>query len=75
MMASVIVAFLLDVLVAWWREGIGGIVLVIVAVAYSIFALISYSHSSGLAVLTPGGSWFLVGGLFPITWRRMKYSY
>lgn len=71
-MACLILASVLGVIVAWWREGIGGLLLVIVALAHSIFAYIAAGHSRGFAVLISGGPFLLIGGLFLLVWYRSR---
>jgi MYXO-CTERM domain-containing protein len=58
------------VLTAWWRERIGGIVLLVIALAHGTFALISSGHNRGFAVLISGGPFLLIGLLFLASWRR-----
>ncbi|MGD8815339.1 MAG: hypothetical protein PVI78_12775 [Anaerolineales bacterium] len=54
--------------VAWWYEGIGGMLLVIVGIAHSMFAFFSAGHNVGLAMLISGGPFLLAGALFLIAW-------
>lgn len=46
-MAGLIITSALGVLVAWRREGVGGTIIVICAVAHSTFAYIAASHNKG----------------------------
>jgi hypothetical protein len=55
LLAGLIVASALSVLIAWWREGIGGTIIVICAVAHSTFAYIASGHNKGFAMLITGG--------------------
>ena len=64
----------LGVLIAWWREGLGGIILVIAAVAHSTFAYFAAGHNHAFAMLISGGPWMVVGILFLISWRMLKGS-
>jgi hypothetical protein len=59
-------------IVAWWREEIGGVLLLIVGAAHSTFALFSAGHNIGLAMLISGGPFLLVGVLFLIGWNRSR---
>jgi hypothetical protein len=43
-----VAASALGVLIAWWRDEIGGIVLVITATLFSAFAWVSAGHNRGL---------------------------
>jgi hypothetical protein len=74
-MTILIFSSLFGVSVAWFRELEGGIILLIVAIAHSIFALIEAGHNKGFAVLISGGPFFVIGSLFIITWWRSKKSY
>jgi hypothetical protein len=69
-MAGLITTSVLGVLIAWWREGIGGTILVACAVAHSAFACVASGHNRGLAMLISGGPLLLAGVLFLASWRR-----
>ena len=72
-MAGLIITSVLGVLIAWWREGIGGTILVICAVAHSTFAYIVAGHNKGLAMLISGGPFLLIGILFLASgWRSRR---
>jgi hypothetical protein len=71
-MATLIFSSIFGVLVAWFRELEGGIILLIVAIAHSIFALIVAGHNTGFAMLISGGPFFIVGTLFIATWWRSR---
>ena len=73
-MAGLIVASALGVLIAWWREGIGGVVVVVCAVAYSTFAYVVAGHNKALAVSVSGGPFLLAGLLFLASWWRSSRS-
>ena len=68
-LACLIVASFLGVAIAWWREGLGGAVVLGCAVAHSTFAYFAAGHSRGLAMLVSGGPFFLIGALFLASWR------
>ena len=53
-MTGLMVASTAGVLIAWWRARIGGIFLLVIAVAHSTFALIASGHNRGFAVLISG---------------------
>ena len=61
---------LLGILIAWWREGLGGAVLVTVAVAHSTFAYFAAGRNKPLAMLISGGPFLVTGILFLVSWRR-----
>jgi len=41
-------------LIAWWREGIGGTILVAIGIAHSAFAYIAVGYNKAFAVLVSG---------------------
>ncbi len=59
-------------IVAWWKEGIGGVLLLMVGIAHCTFALFAAGHNIGLAMLISGGPFLVIGGLFLIGWRRSR---
>jgi hypothetical protein len=71
-MTILIFSSIVGVIVAWFRELEGGIVLIIVAIAHSTFAFIVSGHNRGLAMLISGGPFFIIGSLFIATWWRSK---
>jgi hypothetical protein len=73
-LAGLIVASALGVLLAWWREGIGGTILVICAVAHSTLATIASGHTKGFAMLITGGPLLVAGILFLASWWRSERS-
>ncbi len=62
----------IGVIIAWFREGIGGFITVIGAIALSIFAYISAGHNKIFAMLTSGIPFLITGILFLISWWRTK---
>jgi hypothetical protein len=73
-MAILILSSIFGVIVAWFRELEGGIIILVVAVAHSTFALIEAGRNKGLAMLISGGPFFVIGSLFIATWWRSKRS-
>jgi len=71
-MTVLIISSALGILIAWWREGIGGVVVLVCAVAHSTFALIAAGHNKGLALLVSGGPFFIIGALFLVAWWRSR---
>jgi hypothetical protein len=58
------------VAIAWWRERIGGTVLVIAGTALCAFAYVTAGHNKGFAVLVSGGPFLVTGILFLASgWR------
>ena len=70
MMAALITTSVIGVIVAWWREGTGGTILVVDAIAYGIFAFFAAGRNKGFAVSITAGPWLLIGSLFIASWRR-----
>ena len=58
------------VVVAWWREGIGGTIITIGAITLGIFAYFSAGHNKVYAMLIMGGPLLASGISFLICWRR-----
>jgi hypothetical protein len=69
-MATLVIASALSVLVAWWREGLGGIMVLACAIAHSAFAYIASGHNRAFAILISGGPFFVVGILFFLSSQR-----
>ena len=67
-----IAVVVIGVIIAWFREGIGGFITLIGAVALSIFAYISAGHNKIFAMLTSGIPFLIAGILFLISWWRRK---
>ena len=72
-MAGLVITSALGVLIAWWREGIGGTILVICAAAHSTFAYVVAGHNKGFAMLISGGPFLLIGSLFLAVWWRLRH--
>lgn len=68
MLAGLVITTVLGVLIAWWREGIGGTVVVIGAVALGTFAYVTAGHNKVWAMLITGGPFLVAGILFLATW-------
>ena len=73
-MAGLIVISTLGIVIAWWREGIGGAIVVLSGIAHSTFAYISSGHNRAFAVLISGGPYLVTGLLFLATWHRSRVS-
>lgn len=73
-MAILIFCSIVGVIVAWFRELEGGTILLIVALAHSVFAMIVAGRNKGFAMLISGGPFLVIGSLFIATWRRSKRS-
>ncbi len=63
-------AGVIGVLIAWWRERIGGLVLVVDAIVLAVFVYVTAGHNRlGAALLIPGPL-FISGVLFLMSWKR-----
>jgi hypothetical protein len=71
-MAGFMITAPLSILIAWWREGIGGTMAVIYGAAFSAFGYVSAGHSKVFAMLVSGGPFLLVGTLFLASWWRSR---
>jgi len=63
------------VLTGWRRERIGGTLLVIVGLAFSVFAYLSAGRNKGYAMLVSGGPFLMVGLLFLAAWRKSTHTH
>jgi len=73
-LAVLILFSVAGVILAWFREGPGGAVLVLVGLAHCAFAYIAAGHNQAFAILVSGGPFLLIGLLFLLVWRRLKAS-
>ena len=64
MMAGLTVGCIISTLLAWWREDLGGILLVVCAITLSTFAYLAAGNNWPMAVLVSGGPFLLSGILF-----------
>lgn len=60
------------VAIAWWREGIGGLIVVIGGIVLSIFAYITAGHNKIFAMLISGIPFLIAGIISLISWCRTK---
>jgi hypothetical protein len=73
-MTILIFSSIFGVIVAWFRELEGGIILLVVAIAHSVFAFIVAGRNKSLAMLISGGPFFVIGSVFIATWWRSERS-
>ena len=74
-LATLIVAAALAVAAAWWRERIGGFLLILVGSAHCVFVFVAAGQNKLFAVAITGVPFLLVGTLFLASWllsRRME---
>jgi len=67
-----IITSAVGLIIAWWREGIGGTILVVTGVAFGVFAYITAGHNKAFAVLVSGLPFFVIGLMFLVSWQRAK---
>ena len=72
MLAGLVIFAVLGVLIAWWREGVGGTIVVIGAIALGTFAYVTAGHNKVWAMLITGGPFLVTGILFLACWRRSR---
>ena len=70
MLAGLVIFAVLGILIAWWREGIGGTVVLIGAIALGTFAYVTAGHNKVWAMLITGGPLLVTGILFLASWWR-----
>ena len=66
--AALIVAAAVAVAVAWWREGIGGALLLLFGLAHGVFAFVAAGDNKLFTVAITGVPFLLVGFLFLGSW-------
>lgn len=71
-LAGLVIITALGVLVAWRREGSGGMIVLIGAIALSTFAYVTARFNKIWAMLIAGGPFLVAGILFLTCWRRSK---
>jgi len=64
MMVGLLVGCIICTVLAWWREDLGGILLVVCAMALSMFAYLAAGNNRPMAALVSGGPFLLSGILF-----------
>jgi len=65
-----VIALTVGVITAWFKEKIGGIILVTAGTVMCFFALITAGSNQLLAMLTSGFPFILVGILFLLAWQK-----
>jgi len=69
-LTALIVSSAVGVLIAWMREGIGGLVVTFCGAAHSIFAYVVAGHNKGVAMMLAGIPLLIAGILFLVSWKR-----
>lgn len=71
-LTALIITSSVVVALAWWRERIGGALVLACGAGYSVFAYIASGHNRALAVLITGVPLLIAGGLFLASWRMSR---
>ncbi len=71
-LGCLVAVVVIGVIIAWFREGIGGLIVVIGGIVLSIFAYITAGHNKVLAMASSGIPFLIAGILFLISWRGIK---
>ncbi len=74
-LAGLVTINVTGVIIAWWKEKIGGIIIVAAAAALCTFSYIEAGHNKILAMLFSGFPFLISGILFLIIWWRSKKVY
>ena len=72
LLVTFVVILLIGVVIAWINEKIGGTVLILAGIGFSIFAYFSAGHNKILAMLVSGVPFIICGILFLITWMEKR---
>ena len=72
LLATLVVILLIGVVIAWINEKIGGTVLILAGIGFSIFAYFSAGRNQILAMSVSGVPFIICGILFLIAWMRKK---
>ena len=65
---------LVSVIIAWWREGIGGLMLTIVGLAAIVVIMVTNKPKAYWIMLVFGAPFLVSGILYIKCWRRIKKS-
>jgi hypothetical protein len=72
LLAILVVANGAGAALAWWREWIGGTVLIVAGAALCLFAYLTAGRNKGVAVLVSGAPFLLAGALILASRRRSR---
>ncbi len=72
MLGGLVIFATLGVLIAWRREGSGGMMVLIGAMAFGTFAYVTAGHNKVWAMLITGGPFLVAGILFLACWWRSE---
>jgi len=71
-LGGLIIIAIVGIVIAWWREGVGGTIVTVTAIALSVFGLVTAGRMKIIAALFGGGPFLLVGILFLISFQRSR---
>jgi len=71
-LAVLVIIGVTGIVIAWRKEGIGGTIVTIAAIALGVFAFVTAGRMKILAVLVAGGPFLVSGILFLISSRSSK---
>ena len=71
-MAILMPTTVIGVALAWWKEGLGSILLILLGVAFPIFAYFSAGHHHAFAMIISGGPPMIIGLLYLACWRLSR---
>ncbi|MBU4314042.1 MAG: hypothetical protein KJ821_04535 [Actinobacteria bacterium] len=74
-LAGLVAINVIGIITAWWKEKIGGIIIVTAAASLCTFSYIEAGHNKILALLISGFPFLISGILFLISWWRSKKVY
>ena len=72
LLVTFVIILLIGVVIAWINEKIGGTVLILAGIGFSIFAYFSAGRNQILAMLVSGVPFIICGILFLIAWMGKK---
>lgn len=72
MIAGFAIVLLVGVLTAWWKEDIGGVILIIGAIAFAIFIYFTAGRNKILVSVLLSSPFLISGVLFQITRHKNK---
>jgi predicted benzoate:H+ symporter BenE len=71
-LAVLVIIGITGIVIAWRKEGIGGTIVTITAIALCVFAFVTAGRNKAFAVLVAGGPFLVTGILFLISFRKSK---
>jgi hypothetical protein len=65
---------MLSVIIAWWREGIGGCVMLVWGLTFTIIAYVTSRLQHVYSMLITGVPFIIAGFLFLVSWRFQEQA-